>query len=782
MATLKTGWLLNKSGDKFAPKTLLSQVSTDDGILLEQKLEGDFQEINDSVTEIQEDIVNIEDNIDVIEHDLYITETTDTVLEDSYSGLLKVNEIGGITEQFSTTGAQLLDLSNPKYSDENATLEINNDVIKLTGGMIRYCFDTVRGQKYTISLESASKGVVVISHIYDFPLPEEANGNEEVNLGSVYPEVTDEEMTMFEEMFETLGYSFPIERNSVTIEARGDRTYISLNTVSGIQPDDVLIYKKLMINEGEVALHWEQYTDGLPVPRPDSTQEIKCVKGKNLLDCSELTEQTICGVTFTPVFDDSGNLQCIKLKGTHDGTGSCIYMLKSYNSEFDDNYIFNGVRNGSEGSYFVEISGRKSDGTAWWLKNVSGDTKFEPDTDYIYDIYICVIAGTTVNAEICPMLRKTSASDPTYVPYGLLRVKTHWKNFLENTMITQENSTGNVIFTPNVDGSITLNGTATQWLRQSINQKLQLLPGKEYVFTGCPSGGSYSTYYMYVEITTTTNDYIVYRDEGNGVTFTCPMNATHSFVAIAINENVTASNLVFYPMIREVGTDATYEPYTESSYTISKAIDLYGRDDVQDVITPNGIERKYYATKVTALDVFDDVVIAGCVYLPNNIATFTVADNAYHNAMSNMFSDIKPFNELYDDKSMQGLSIFTTTNAGGNQNLDFRITSIEQTLDAYNTFLATTPLEVVLERATPIFEPLPIVDQIGLNNLLTYNGVTYIEFDCDEVQPTFKGEYGRSKETGYILESLLNTRTNKLNQELINNRIVALEAIIVNNI
>lgn len=35
---VKTGWLTDKNGDKFAPKTLVSQVQTSDGISLEDKL------------------------------------------------------------------------------------------------------------------------------------------------------------------------------------------------------------------------------------------------------------------------------------------------------------------------------------------------------------------------------------------------------------------------------------------------------------------------------------------------------------------------------------------------------------------------------------------------------------------------------------------------------------------------------------------------------------------------------------------------------------------------
>jgi hypothetical protein len=36
--TVKTGWLNDKNGEKFAPKTLISQVQDNDGVLLEDKL------------------------------------------------------------------------------------------------------------------------------------------------------------------------------------------------------------------------------------------------------------------------------------------------------------------------------------------------------------------------------------------------------------------------------------------------------------------------------------------------------------------------------------------------------------------------------------------------------------------------------------------------------------------------------------------------------------------------------------------------------------------------
>ena len=49
--TVKTGWLNDKNGDKFAPKTLTSQVQTSDGILLEDKIQADL----DAVKNVQAD-------------------------------------------------------------------------------------------------------------------------------------------------------------------------------------------------------------------------------------------------------------------------------------------------------------------------------------------------------------------------------------------------------------------------------------------------------------------------------------------------------------------------------------------------------------------------------------------------------------------------------------------------------------------------------------------------------------------------------------------------------
>ena len=47
--TVKTGWLKDRNGDKFAPKTLTSQVQTSDGILLEDKIQADLDAAKEDI-------------------------------------------------------------------------------------------------------------------------------------------------------------------------------------------------------------------------------------------------------------------------------------------------------------------------------------------------------------------------------------------------------------------------------------------------------------------------------------------------------------------------------------------------------------------------------------------------------------------------------------------------------------------------------------------------------------------------------------------------------------
>lgn len=108
-----------------------------------------------------------------------------------------------------------------------------------------------------------------------------------------------------------------------------------------------------------------------------------------------------------------------------------------------------------------------------------------------------------------------------------------------------------VTFTVNSDGSVTVNGTATS------DADFMLLRGpiqgysESYFLSGCPTGGSDTTYYISEGFTTS-------KDTGNGVV----LNNLPSDQAwrIVIKSGTTVNNLVFRPMLN-AGTTA--KPYSK---------------------------------------------------------------------------------------------------------------------------------------------------------------------------------------------------------------------------
>lgn len=498
---------------------------------------------------------------------------------------------------------------------------------------------------------------------------------------------------------------------------------------------------------------------------------------------------------------------------------------------------------------------------------------------------------------VCQQGANPSPTSPQEIKY----VK--GKNLLENTMIKELVSAYGATFTPQKDGSIVVSGNASQWFPQAINQKLQLKPGENYTFTGCPAGAGYRTYYMYIEIKLSDGGSVVHREEGGGVTFTYPKNAVSAFVAFGINENVAMSNLRFYPMIRkasiadstyvpygllrvkthgknflnalnvfdfgeappnyegllqlkievpngaytistnvplgignvasvlvsdngfsytssengvsigmpksitisdgnlyvafrvldlvegrinvtredfvngkywvqiEEGTVATtYEPYKESSVTLSKPIDLYGIGDVQDTIIPKQIKRKF--VKISNYDTFTISPYGnkekhyGYVLVPSGSANFETSGNILcsHLPLIDGGSHYKG--------SEIGVALYPTA---------IGICVDIPTVTEVKSWLVENEVEFICQTATETTEELPLADQVALNSLATYDGITYLEFDS-EVQPTFEGEYGTSKVGGYTLEGMLAGRNGELMGKDYANRITALETAMVNNI
>ena len=119
-----------------------------------------------------------------------------------------------------------------------------------------------------------------------------------------------------------------------------------------------------------------------------------------------------------------------------------------------------------------------------------------------------------------------------------------------------------ITFTMNKDGSITINGTATA--NVSINfvnkkgSRYMSFEAGTYRLTGCPKGGSSTTYRMGMNLSGDSFDI------GDGATTTITTAVTNKSVWLIVYKGTTVSNLTFYPMLIKGTENKPYEQYGAS--------------------------------------------------------------------------------------------------------------------------------------------------------------------------------------------------------------------------
>ena len=111
---------------------------------------------------------------------------------------------------------------------------------------------------------------------------------------------------------------------------------------------------------------------------------------------------------------------------------------------------------------------------------------------------------------------------------------------LFNSSLNPGNTTkSGITMANNGDGTFTFNGTSTAWAYFSFPLNLSLYAGHKILMTGCPSGGSFTTYYMDINYTGS--------DTGNG-TFAVISEKSNG-ASLSIGPNQTVTNLIYKPQI-----------------------------------------------------------------------------------------------------------------------------------------------------------------------------------------------------------------------------------------
>lgn len=123
-----------------------------------------------------------------------------------------------------------------------------------------------------------------------------------------------------------------------------------------------------------------------------------------------------------------------------------------------------------------------------------------------------------------------------------------------------------ITLTNNNDGTYTVNGTASADTNFNFRSNL-FLPAGTYIISGCPSGGSASTFAF------GTSGGI--RDYGSGATFSLENLSERAFW-VQVSSGATVTNVTFKPQL-ELGSAATaFEPYEGVDYTVNLGDTYYG--------------------------------------------------------------------------------------------------------------------------------------------------------------------------------------------------------------
>lgn len=178
------------------------------------------------------------------------------------------------------------------------------------------------------------------------------------------------------------------------------------------------------------------------------------------------------------------------------------------------------------------------------------------------------------------------------------------KNLMPYPYYETTRTVGGVTFTDNGDGTITVNGTATnsayfKLQNTSWNNQLPLEAGT-YTLSGCPSGGSGSTYKIVCGGRTSEDASRKQYIENTGTAISKTLKTGRYDFIIAVYAGTTLSNVVFKPQLELGSTATSYEPYNSETKHIYLDEPLRKVGDYADYID-------YKNQKVVrCVDVLDD--------------------------------------------------------------------------------------------------------------------------------------------------------------------------------
>ena len=156
------------------------------------------------------------------------------------------------------------------------------------------------------------------------------------------------------------------------------------------------------------------------------------------------------------------------------------------------------------------------------------------------------------------------------------------KNFIPYPYINTTQTVNGIKYTDNKDGTVTINGCNSNEATFFYFATFTIQPGS-YILSGCPEGGSFNKYYLYIyEVETKT----YYRDFGSGVAYTTDTPKTIK-IYMTVQANITMENQVVKPMLK-YATDVSSAKIITFGRNLFKTEGATLGELLQDGITTDG--------------------------------------------------------------------------------------------------------------------------------------------------------------------------------------------------
>ena len=212
---------------------------------------------------------------------------------------------------------------------------------------------------------------------------------------------------------------------------------------------------------------------------------------------------------------------------------------------------------------------------------------FDIEEGYEYKLWYYESKGSNYFYNLTNFQIRKSTDDSTYEPYtrgkpspspdfaqemnnicadGSAEVGVFGKNLIPYPYFDKTLTQNGITFTDNGDGTITVNGTATDtanFMCVNMGSPVPIKAGTYFV-SGCPANGGANTFEFAFGWRENVGDTRQLQyEQGSGIEYTFEKDGYIDFICVA-RKGVTATNAVFKPMLKvAANTDRTWEAYKE---------------------------------------------------------------------------------------------------------------------------------------------------------------------------------------------------------------------------